>query len=206
MIVIGDIHGCYNTFMALLEKLPKDEEIVLCGDMVDRGPKSKQVVEHVMNEPRISTVLGNHELFVIMARAEPMDSEIWRANGGRETSKSYGSHLPPDAVVDWMETLPLYIQKDGIVVSHSAIGNVWGTDESKSIFEDTILWSRDLKAKPMPDGLMNVFGHTPMGWPMIEDTAYCIDTGCVFTHHDSLGILTAYDTVKDTFVTQENID
>ena len=47
--VIGDIHGCFDTFMALVAKLPKDAKICLAGDLIDRGPKSRQVVQYVMD-------------------------------------------------------------------------------------------------------------------------------------------------------------
>lgn len=208
MIVIGDVHGCYNTLVALIEQLPKDEEICLVGDMIDRGPRSKQVVNLVMNDERITTVLGNHEKFALIAALHPQETEIWRINGGRETMKSFGSTRLPEDVIEWFASLPLYLNKDGVVVSHSAIGNVWNkVSEDKAIFIDTVLWTRDIEGTgPMPDGLVNVFGHTPMAWPLIEDTAICIDTGCVFTKHEALGTLTAYNTKTEVFLSQKNID
>mgnify|MGYP006212485299 CR=1 FL=1 len=46
-LVIGDIHGCYDELLALLDKaaLGADDEIIAIGDMVDRGPKSAQVLD-----------------------------------------------------------------------------------------------------------------------------------------------------------------
>ena len=35
--IIGDVHGCYDTLMALIAKLPEDAEIVFVGDLIDRG-------------------------------------------------------------------------------------------------------------------------------------------------------------------------
>ena len=56
--VIGDIHGCYDEMIALIEKLgyslssgfpvhPENRTLVFLGDLTDRGPKSLEVVEFV---------------------------------------------------------------------------------------------------------------------------------------------------------------
>ena len=45
MYIIGDVHGCYNTLMELIAKLPKDAKLCFVGDLIDRGPNSKDVVE-----------------------------------------------------------------------------------------------------------------------------------------------------------------
>ena len=45
MYIIGDVHGCYNTLMALIAKLPKNAKLCFVGDFIGRGPNSKDVVE-----------------------------------------------------------------------------------------------------------------------------------------------------------------
>ena len=42
--IIGDVHGEYTTLLALLEKIPKDSEIIFVGDLIDRGFRSREVV------------------------------------------------------------------------------------------------------------------------------------------------------------------
>ena len=69
MIIIGDVHGCYKTLIALIEKLPKDRNITFVGDLIDRGPGSKDVVEFVRKN-NYRCVRGNHE---DMAKNTPMD-------------------------------------------------------------------------------------------------------------------------------------
>ncbi|HBK64061.1 MAG TPA: serine/threonine protein phosphatase, partial [Cyanobacteria bacterium UBA11166] len=48
-IVIGDVHGHYDTLMTLLNAIAPSEEdrVYFLGDLIDRGPKSAQVVEFV---------------------------------------------------------------------------------------------------------------------------------------------------------------
>lgn len=73
--VVGDIHGCFEEYVRLEKKLIKDAakhsatyRIVSCGDLVDRGPNSKEVVEHFRKEQQNGThelVLGNHEVMML---------------------------------------------------------------------------------------------------------------------------------------------
>jgi len=92
MYIIGDVHGCYKTMLALIEKLPKDEEIIFVGDLIDRGPMSKEVVQWVMDNPKkCRSVVGNHEQMLLLARNEPKMSNytLWTWNGGDATLDSY---------------------------------------------------------------------------------------------------------------------
>jgi serine/threonine protein phosphatase 1 len=46
-IVVGDIHGCYDELMALMEKvdLQDNDRVVSVGDLISKGPKSREVLE-----------------------------------------------------------------------------------------------------------------------------------------------------------------
>jgi len=137
--IIGDIHGCYDTFMALLKKLPSDAKIVLVGDLIDRGPKSRQVVQHVIDND-IDCAIGNHEEFMIEEYYKTLNfmmhtgllprgarGSIWTVQGGYETLKSYESYdednlddrgLPTrefdydtfEKHFKFMEGLPIYLE------------------------------------------------------------------------------------------------
>jgi serine/threonine protein phosphatase 1 len=142
MIVIGDVHGCYDTLVALLGKLPKDAEVCFVGDLIDRGPKSAQIVDLVMNNPKYHCVMGNHEKMMVdetkiileyIARTGMMPlgvkGTLWTVNGGLETLDSYVSFDEdnlddrglPTKMFDfdkfeehskWMKSLPLYLEFD----------------------------------------------------------------------------------------------
>lgn len=64
-IVVGDIHGCFDEFVELLEAVnwkEKEDHLILVGDLVDRGPKSRAVVDWAMtHNANISLIQGNHE-------------------------------------------------------------------------------------------------------------------------------------------------
>ncbi|AKF25467.1 hypothetical protein YH65_08835 [Sulfurovum lithotrophicum] len=45
--IIGDVHGHYDTLCTLVDRLPKNARLVFVGDLIDRGPKSRDVVRFV---------------------------------------------------------------------------------------------------------------------------------------------------------------
>ena len=62
LIAIGDIHGCADEFEDLLDRLEAgpDDRIVLLGDLVNRGPQSRRVID-LARRCRAVPLLGNHE-------------------------------------------------------------------------------------------------------------------------------------------------
>src|SRR5215207_5894244 len=63
-IVVGDIHGCYDELVELLEKVnfSEGDRVVAVGDLITKGPKNREVLELFMTDARFSTVIGNHDL------------------------------------------------------------------------------------------------------------------------------------------------
>lgn len=101
---IGDIHGCYDELMALMEKLKKEADldperdtVVFLGDYSDRGPKSKQVVSQLIKwekkYPHWQFLMGNHEdlmLDALLYHGQTYnDFDLWWDQGGKETAQSY---------------------------------------------------------------------------------------------------------------------
>ncbi|MBI5448138.1 MAG: symmetrical bis(5'-nucleosyl)-tetraphosphatase [Gammaproteobacteria bacterium] len=72
--VIGDIQGCYDEFRRLLKKISFNESrdiLWLCGDLVNRGPHSLDVMRFVSNLKKIHLVLGNHDLHLLAVNEQP---------------------------------------------------------------------------------------------------------------------------------------
>ncbi|MEO1323963.1 MAG: metallophosphoesterase family protein [Pseudomonadota bacterium] len=100
---IGDIHGCLSETQALLQKIKRDNDyrdqaktyIVFLGDLIDRGPASKGVIELLLNFPYKFAeplfIMGNHE--EMMVRALMGERELlpnWLQYGGFACAESYG--------------------------------------------------------------------------------------------------------------------
>ena len=63
--VIGDIQGCYDEFVQLLELVQFDsasDDLWLVGDLVNRGPYNVAVMDLIISLPKTVAVLGNHDL------------------------------------------------------------------------------------------------------------------------------------------------
>ena len=63
-ICIGDIHGCYDQLIDLLEKCKynkKTDIIISCGDLCDRGYNNVDVLKFFIEAPNVYSVLGNHD-------------------------------------------------------------------------------------------------------------------------------------------------
>lgn len=74
LLVIGDVHGCLNELILLVEKAVKDENdgqpfdvIILVGDLVNKGPSSAEVIKFVRKQRGWYTVRGNHDNSALLA-------------------------------------------------------------------------------------------------------------------------------------------
>lgn len=117
-MVIGDIHGCYDEFLELLELVgfTSNDRVVSVGDMVDRGPKSMEVVDYFASRPgRCLAVRGNHEQKHLHSRGGKIDSLAGRIVR-RTTSADFYAYM-----LDHLETLPYFIELDEAIVVHAGI-------------------------------------------------------------------------------------
>jgi serine/threonine protein phosphatase 1 len=96
VIAIGDIHGCSVALRALINAISPTQSDVLVpvGDVIDRGPNSKEVVELLMDlraHCRLEPILGNHEEMLLDIVHNGAAPEPWFYWGGAATLESYGS-------------------------------------------------------------------------------------------------------------------
>jgi len=201
MIVIADIAGRYNELMKLVAKVPPGETIILVGDLIDRGSQSREVIEWAMKTPNVKTILGNHEdMLIDYYRGEGRyDHGLWITNGGFETLNSYGLNRNstneevddaiPEEHIEWLESLPLYIEESIYLISHAPF-YAWDTieevkekskhySERRRPDESGLLWNRSEPANR--PGVIQVFGHNAQ-WGLrwfkdAADSSYaiCID-------------------------------
>lgn len=233
-IVITDPHGCYDTLMALIAQLPKDVPITFAGDLIDRGPNSRKVIEFVKNGG-YDCVRGNHEEMMINELEFRPDSNgadhyfvddyngIWSMNGGDVCLDSYYIMKDGKNVIDvaalkehqaWLKTLPFYLEyKDlknsngeHLLVTHSTAAHVWGeVSPDNPMFIHSVTWDRD-PYPPKIEGIYNVYGHTPQkhGATVREHFA-CIDTGAYFKR-EAYGRLTALQFPEMITYVQNNVE
>lgn len=103
LYAIGDVHGCLAELTQLMAMIsqdhasrpPKDCHVVFLGDLIDRGPGSRDVIAYLRREvPRFARfhfVRGNHEEMMIRALSgEPALIPGWLQHGGLACALSYG--------------------------------------------------------------------------------------------------------------------
>jgi serine/threonine protein phosphatase 1 len=184
--VIGDVHGCRETFAELLDVIsPADDDlVVLVGDLVRKGPDSKGVIDIVRNRENVLSIRGNNEQKLI---------------DGRKQLPSFSSED-----ISFLESLPLAIGWEGSLVVHG------GIDPRKPITEHSpaeLLTMRSLVSggydrpywfETRRESPRVFFGHTVLSEPFETDYAVGLDTGCVYG-----GRLTAYRCSTGEFISVE---
>lgn len=205
--IIGDIHGCVDELVLLLQKLgyqkendnwvhPEGRKPIFLGDLVDRGPDSPGVLKLIM--PMVKTGLawcvpGNH------------DDKLKRWLTGKQVHVRHGlevtvAQLAGESdefrkeIVQFVDGLiSHYVFDDGkLVVAHAGMkesmqGRGSGAVREFALYGETTgetdefgLPIRYNWAAEYKGKAMVVYGHTPVPEPQWLNNTIDIDTGCVF--------------------------
>ena len=225
--VISDVHGRYDLFLRMLERIGfgAGDTLYLLGDCIDRGPDGIAMLLDVMGRENVVPFLGNHEdmfLRVIRNQAQRRPSFFraaarqsffnWtRQNGGLVTWQSYLQleSAQQAAIRSWLEGLKLYeelcVGGNRFLLVHAGVGRY---EENKPLAHCSLhdfIWERMDYDRQYYDDKLLVTGHTPTG---LIDTAclgrfyrrnnhIAIDCGAVFT--GTLGCL-CLDTLEEIYV------
>lgn len=152
---IADLHGRYDLLcdaLASIEQHAKGEPhlVVTLGDYVDRGPKSAEIIQCLMNlqaeGKNIICLKGNHEAMMIETLQKPLHPDWWIGNGGGATLVSYGhprSGVYDPAVVskehiDWIDALPLMHVDEHRVFVHAWVDSSVPLDRQNP---DKVIWT-----------------------------------------------------------------
>ncbi len=200
IVVITDIHGCYQEMRKLLERLSYDEKIdtLLClGDTIDRGPAIYEVFEYLRDlkervDERCILLRGNHEQMLLDSlRGNDTDKKLWRLNSGDKTKFSFIHHKHLVAEYkEWYEQMPFFYQSEYFLAVHACLKDENPLRNTK----ETILWGRDTSYQ----GKLVLTGHTPYKHPLAicgekaeiikegtweklpQKGVIALDTGCVY--------------------------
>lgn len=178
-VIAGDIHGCYDELIELLEVAHvRDDDLLLSvGDVVDRGPRPLEVIELFRTRPRSLVLMGNHErkhVREVFSYAQ----QITRLQLGARYTEC----------VAWMRTLPYYHETPEVRVVHAAmVPGVPLADQDEDVLAGTTSGEQKLAAQlgggywheRYRDATPIVFGHHVVGRdPLVTpNRVYGIDTG-----------------------------
>jgi len=213
-IVVGDVHGCYDELVELVNdrlsfntRFP--DRLVFVGDLIDRGPKSADVVRCVR---RLQNFHGPAQVVCLMGNHEEKRVRYERHVRRQKQDPSYKIPMRArepialsDADLEWMEKLPLWVElEDGYVACHAgALPGVPFREQDRDTYlmcqlidaethkrisgihdyenppRGMVFWSRRWDG---PEHI--IYGHTVRQLPdvCIAEQANCvgIDTGCCY--------------------------
>jgi serine/threonine protein phosphatase 1 len=188
IFAVGDIHGCYQKLLDMMDKLTinfNKDTLVFLGDYIDRGESSFQVVDYLADLKKqhnnIVFLKGNHEeMFFNYLSGE--DEVTFLFNGGEQTLKGYtdakGSISVPQSHLDFFNALQLYYETDDYIFVHAGLREGVPLEQQKP--EDLLWIRRSFIDSDYDFGKLVVFGHTPYSEVLIKDNKIGIDTGAVY--------------------------
>jgi hypothetical protein len=204
-IVIGDLHGCYDEALDLLDKVAvtSSDRVIFVGDLVDRGPKPRECVELAMKH---TSLLGNHEEKHLQQRHRP-DERL--SPDHLRTRRALGpEHF------DYFGRLPTYLAlpEYGAAVVHAGVlpdlplpqqapyhllhCQCIQPPQTKSFWPSKApagftFWTNHWKG---PERV--IFGHSVLTQPLVRPHAVGIDTGAVHGGSLTAVVLPSWDIVS----------
>jgi len=212
---IGDIHGHIGKLRDAHDLIDTDRRaigdlrapVIHVGDLVDRGPKSKAVIEFLIDGrdrgENWSVLKGNHDRMFERFMVDPGSRDVqlrdglaWLhpALGGRATLESYGLKstvysdpwevhaealkLVPERHVAFLQSLPLWMRVGQAIFVHAGIKP--GVPITQQV-EDDLVWIRgEFHNDTRDHGALIVHGHTPVEAATHYGNRLNIDSGAAF--------------------------
>ncbi len=187
VFVIGDIHGNYDLFEKILTKWnPEEEQLVLLGDYIDRGPDSLKVLRKIMELTQNHGAIplsGNHEQILLhWLNNTEKSSEFYFHDkvGGIATIHSFYPEMRENVIlsdvnvlelankvkeqfspeIEFIKGLKSYYQWSSFLFVHAGIDT--HVEDFRHTKDDNFYWIREeFYGSPHLAKEKVVFGHTP---------------------------------------------
>lgn len=159
MYLIGDVQGCDDALGQLLAEIdfsPSRDTLFLLGDLVNRGPKSLQVLRRLKAlGDAAQCLLGNHDLHALAV-----------ACGARPAHKSDTLAellAAPDApeLLDWLRWRDLAIFRENILMVHAGVLPSWDTPKVIALSADCM---PAIRSKDSKNFFQSMYGNSPAAW------------------------------------------
>ena len=163
---IGDVQGCFKSLRKLLKKIefdPEHDKLWFTGDLVNRGPKSAEVLRYVrdLGDSAI-TVLGNHDLHLLAIASGHSKLR------GSDTLKDVLKAKDRDELLDWLRRQPLihHDQDLDYTMVHAGLLPEWNIRMALKFAGDI---EAHLRTDHYADFFPHMYGDKPNHWhPRLE--------------------------------------
>ena len=227
--VISDIHGKYNQFLLMLDKIhfSNSDTLWLLGDMIDRGPDGIMLLQDLMYRKNVKPFFGNHEdMFYRIIRhlgkqlsrkeIEEVKAEFsnWIVNnGGEETWNAYTA-LPEQErkkILSFIETFRVYeeihVGSNTFLLVHAGVGQYAPEKNPAECSLHDLIWEETQYNYQYFSDRYLVTGHTPsflidrnyIGKIWKKNNHIAVDCGAVFT--GTLGCI-CLETLQEFYVSE----
>ena len=185
--VISDIHGEYDKFTRLLDKIKfKDEDtLYILGDVVDRGPDPIKTLLKMMEMPNVIPLIGNHEVMALdcldflckeitedtvenMSPQDIMNLLNWHYNGSITTMSQFKmqDEETRESIIEYLKDFEAYAEVDVIcddgtektfLLVHAGLGGYASDKKIEDYSLNDIVWERPDYSKPYYPDRKNFF-------------------------------------------------
>ena len=159
--VIGDIQGCddeLGELLALIRFNESVDRVYFVGDLVNRGPKSAEVLRRVKALAHAGVadcVLGNHDFFLIMA------FEGFSKLHDGDTLDQVLNQADAKELVDWLRQRPLLIETGANLIVHAGLLPAWTIADARALAREI---EDELRGPHYRGFLRSLFGNEPRSW------------------------------------------
>ncbi len=183
-LAIGDIHGCYTSLTTLWDyvKPSHEDHLIFLGDYVDRGPKSKQVVDFLIEKSKtykLTFLTGNHEEKLLLARYNELEYaqwiDIWDATATMDSYETQDISEIPAAHWDFFRKNLPYFETETHIFVHANLEPDIPLAEQQPF---TLIHKKLGIQQPHISGKTVICGHTAQKNHLPKNLGHtiCIDT------------------------------
>ena len=155
---IGDVQGCYEELRALIAQIhpgPADR-LWFVGDLVNRGPKSLDVLRYLRDlGSRATVVLGNHDLHLLSV------AEGFAEARSDDTLDDVLAAPDRNELMDWLRSRPLMVVKHEHVLVHAGLLAQWSVATAAGLAGEV---SGALSSADYRTCLRTLYGNSPDRW------------------------------------------
>jgi len=156
---IGDIQGCFDELLKLLDTISFNEhsdQLWFAGDLVNRGPKSLETLRFVKSLGSAAiTVLGNHDMHLLAASLEE------KASRKKDSLQPVLEAPDRDELISWLRHQPLFHFNDHFCLVHAGLPPQW---DFKTTQKMALLAEETLKGPNYRTFLKQMYGDKPDLW------------------------------------------
>ncbi|MGK6307265.1 symmetrical bis(5'-nucleosyl)-tetraphosphatase [Variovorax sp. DT-64] len=163
LYLIGDVQGCDEPLARLLDHIafsPSRDQLVLLGDLVNRGPDSLAVLRRVQRlDGAAQSLLGNHDLHLLGV------AQGARKRGRKDTLDEVLAAPDREALLDWLRRQPMALHRelaDGeLLMVHAGVLPQWSLADTLALAAEL---ESVLRGPAWTEFLQTMYGNEPAQW------------------------------------------